>query len=203
METSTHIYTRLLRPVALFAGVAVYLLFTWALQQTGQIQASLTTYMQLIALWLVGLAGLVFWPRGTTDYATYILARVIWCNLGVTTLAVLVPDAVRLMLLVVPMLGVFYAALHVSQRYVVFITAISWLFYVLLTLGKPSLVAVPVQFETLMALAFASMLGASMLLACEVLRYRDSLNERNLALRATLERMQDLALKDELTGTHN
>ena len=142
VETSTHIYTRLLRPVALFAGVAVYLLFTWALQQTGQIQASLNAYVQLIVLWLVGLAGLIFYPLGNKDYATYILVRVVWCNLGVTTLAALVPDAVRLMLLVVPMLGVFYAALHVSQRYVVFITAITWLFYVLLTLGKASMVVI-------------------------------------------------------------
>ena len=186
-------------------GLVAYVVFTWALWKNGYLLLSEDIYYQLTAVWAFGFAALLFLPQRWVHYheAPTILLRVLWCNLGVIAMAALVPHAVRVLMLVLPVFGVFYAGLHLQRPHVLLVALFSWLFYLLCALGIGAVSAADEQFESLLALGFACMLAGGLLLAWEALRLRDALREENRDLLLSVDRLNDLALKDELTGVHN
>ncbi len=160
-------------------------------------------YPRFIVGWSVGLAALLLWPMGGR-YGDFLpLLRILWCNLGLAAFATLVPDAVRSAVLVLPVIGVLYAGLRLPRQQVVLVAASSWLFYVLLTCIKVMLIPAIAQVELWLAVAFGGVLIGSVWFAGELQQVQESLLHRNYALRDTLERMQALALQDELTGVSN
>jgi diguanylate cyclase (GGDEF)-like protein len=185
--------------------LGVYVFFTWNLIQMGYVPASESAFMQLTIIWVLGFLLLTFWQskRSHVDDDSMVLCRAIWCNLGVVTMAVLVPHPIRLMMLVVPLFGVLYAALHLSLRQVVLVALATWLVYALCDFLLSSFTPVDPEFQALSGLAFACLILGGGLLSWEVLRMRSSLEGRNDDLREAMSRLQEMALRDELTGMHN
>ncbi len=197
--------TRLLRPIVVFAGLVTYVMFTWSLMRTGMMQLDESLYLLIIPCWMVVFMALI-WRLGSLqklDEDTVVLCRALWCNLGAVTLAVLVPDTIRLLLLVVPLFSVVYAAIHLARSQVMLVVLITAVLYALCVLYLFAFGRVDVEFELMSGTAFAMMLGGVMLLASDMQSLRDSLMERNHDLRETIERLQDMALKDDLTRLHN
>ena len=208
MDTSTDIYSRYLRPAALLGGLLVFGLFTWSLMRSGHMQATQGAFTQLIATWSFGFVVLILWqPKNinqdhNVDDAM-VLCRAIWCNLGVVLMASLVNHPARILLLVVPLFGIFYAALHLSRAQVLLVALITWLTYGFCNLGLVSYAQQDAELAALSGAGFALMLAGGLLLGWEVLRLRDKLIENNQDLQTTLARMAEMALTDELTGIHN
>ena len=206
MDTLEKYYPRYLRPLALLLGLAVYVAFTWGLFENGFMRASQTSYLQMVFLWVAGLGALTLlpqrWHYGLDEQAV-ILLRALWCNLGVVAMAVLVPHYVRVLMLVIPIFGVFYAGLHLNRSHVVLVAILTWLFYVLASGGLATYDAVDQQFESLVGVAFACMLGGALLLSWEATRIRDRLTDANSGLHVAMSRLQHLAQRDELTELLN
>lgn len=194
-----------LRTVVLFAGLAAYVLFTWALLRNGYMHASESTFLLLIPLWIAGFVALLLRPvrlrRMEAD--TVVLCRALWCNLGAVTLAVLVPHTLRLLLLVVPLFSIVYAAIYLARSQVLLAVLATAFIYSLGVLYQVSYAEIDAEFEAFSGIAFAVLLGAVVMLAAEIQKLRDRLVERNRGLRDAMERLQDMALKDDLTGLHN
>lgn len=196
---------RLLPVLLLFGGLGCYVLFTWVLLRNGFLRASPDVYMGLIPVWIIGFVLLVLRPaplQRLQDRAV-VLSLALWCNFGAVTVAVLVPHTLRLLLLVVPLFSVVYAAIHLARSQVVLVVLTTALVYSLGVLYLVSYVQIDAEFELMSGLAFAMLLVGVLLLAADLQKMRDHLLERNLGLRAAMERLQDMALKDDLTGLHN
>jgi diguanylate cyclase (GGDEF)-like protein len=196
---------RVFRPAVLFAGLLAYVLFTWTLLRSGQLHVSESAFQLLIPVWVAGFVLLMFKPFGLqrVEEGHIVLARSIWCNVGAVALAVLVPHTLRLLLLVVPLFSVLYASVHLVGRQVVLVVLATAAVYCLAVLYLLTSNRVDAEFEVLCGLAFALLLGGALLLAAEMQNLRDGLLARNRGLRDAMERLHDMALKDELTGLHN
>ncbi len=205
MNLSAETYPRLVRPTLIFAGLAAYVLFTWTLLQQGYLYADEQMYLFCIPVWILGFIGLMLRSDALArlDDDTVVLCRALWCNLGAVTLAVLVPHTLRLMLLVVPLFSVMYAAVHLARSQVLLVVLSSALLYCFGVLYLVAYTNYDSQFELLSGLAFGALLCGVMVLASDMQALRDGLLERNHSLREALERVQDMALKDDLTGVHN
>ena len=205
MKIDSTIYSRYMRPALLLSGLALYVFFAWNLVQTGYMRATEGAFFQLTVIWVLGFLLLTFWqPKSSkVDEQSMVLCRAIWCNLGAVSMAALVPNTIRLLMLVVPLFSVFYAALHLTHRQVVLVALASWLVYVLCDIALAAFTLVDAQFQALSGVAFALLLIGATLLSWEVLNLRMNLEERNKGLRDAMERLQEMALRDELTGVHN
>ena len=198
-------YPRYLRPALIFSGLAAYVLFTWSLLQEGYLHADEQIYLLAIPVWILGFVALMLrWEMlSRLEDDTVVLARALWCNLGAVTLAVLVPHTLRLLLLVVPLFSVMYAAIHLARSQVLVVVLSSALLYCLGVLYLVSYTAVDSNFELLSGLAFGALLCGALILAGDMQALRDHLQARNAELREAMAQLQDMALKDELTGVHN
>lgn len=199
------IYPRVLRPAALFVGLLVYVTFTWMLWQNGYLRLSETAYIQVMVIWVTGFAALLVVPQRWTSlqHTSVTLMRVLWTNLGVVAVAALVPHSLRVLLLVVPLFGVFYASLNVNRGHVLLIAILTWLFYMLCAVLFIEINQTNARFEGLLMIGFAIMLGGGLLLSWEALLIRDTLKKDNEGMQATMTRLREAALRDELTGVHN
>ena len=205
MEVLGRIYGRFVRPFALSGGLAVYVALTWGLQQSGYFRATQAVYLQIVAMWLIGFAALAALPKSRLqpEHSMLVLMRTIWCNMGVVAMAVLVPNAMRIIILVPPLFGLMYAALYLKRSHVAFIALFTWLFYVLSSLGLASYEDLGPQLELFLGIGFGFILLVGLVLIFEGQVIRDGLRTRNNALRQTMSRLQEMALRDELTGLHN
>lgn len=205
MNISAETYPRYVRPILLFAGLATYVLFTWSLLQQGYLQADEQVYLLSIPVWILGFVALMLRSDALSrlDDDTVVMCRALWCNLGAVTLAVLVPHTLRLMLLVVPLFSVMYAAVHLARSQVLLVVLSTALLYCIGVLYLLAYTQVDTEFEVLSGAAFGALLCGVLILAGDMQAMRDDLIERNRSLRETMERVQDMALKDDLTGLHN
>lgn len=209
MNVNAEIYSRperrLLRPALFLGGLVGYVLFTWVLLRSGYMEAQDGAFVWLIAGWICGFVALVLRPARlqNVDPDTVILSRALWCNLGAVTLAVLVPHTLRLLLLVVPLFSVIYAAMHLVRSQVLLVTLATAFMYSFGVLYLLHGGLIDMEFELMSGVAFAALLGGVQVLAGDLQRLRDGLLERNRGLREAMEHLQDMALKDDLTGLHN
>ena len=104
------------------------------------------------------------------------------------------------MLLVVPLLGILYAALHLLRQQMFVVAAVTLLSYLLGALIVSRFGGADLQFEVLLALAFTAMVVAMALMAAEVTALRAAFERRRDALNKAMEQLADLAMRDELTG---
>ncbi len=205
MNLLTKTHPRYLRPALIFAGLAAYVLFTWTLLRQGYLNANEQVYLLAIPVWSICFLALMLrWEiLSRLDEDTMVLCRALWCNVGAVTLAVLVPPPLRLLLLAVPLFGVMYAAVHLARSQVLLVVLSSALLYCLGIFYLLSYTAVDVDFEVLSGVAFGALLCAVMILAGDMQALRDDLRQRNRNLRDAVARLQEMALKDDLTGLHN
>lgn len=194
-----------MRPFALAGGLAAYVLFTWILQQTGNIRATEEVFLQIVAMWSVGVIALALLPatRLKVDLETAVLIRTMWFNIGVVAMALLVPGAVRIFLLVLPLFGLMYASLYLNRSHVAVMGLFTYLFYVICSAGLASYTQADQELEFFLGLGFGFLLIGGSILIFEAQAGRIALEERNTALRETMGRLHEMALRDELTGVHN
>ncbi len=205
MEINAQTNLRLVRPTLVIAGLLAFVSLTWSLLQAGVLRMDPNLYLLWVPLWIAGFVALVYqpWSFARLDPDTLVISRTLWCNIGAITLAVLVPSMLRLLLLAVPLFSVLYAAIHLARSQLFLITLVSAGVY---TLGVSYLLSanvVDLNFELLTGFAFAALLAGVLLISAELQAVRDGLAERNRGLRDAMERLQDMASKDDLTGLHN
>ena len=205
MEINAQTYPRLVRPALVIAGLAAFVSLTWSLLQAGVLHMDPVLYWLWVPVWLSGFVALVLRPvrLGRLDVDTVIMCRMIWCNVGAVSLAILVPSMLRLLLLAVPLYSVLYAAIHLARSQVMLVSMVTAGVYILGVSYLTASGAVDLNFELLTGLAFAALLAGVLLIGAEFQGMRDGLLERNRGLRDAMERLQDMALKDDLTGLHN
>lgn len=193
------------RILLVICGLAIYSLFCFGLARNGYLHVSDAAFTLLLGVWLAGFIALLFADaeHGRFDAGTLTLSKALWCNLGVVATAALVPHVIRLLLLVVPLLGLVYAALHLSRRQMLSIAGVTWVSY-LVTIGMLTLLGTAdPEFEVLVTIAFSCMLAAMALLAAEVTALRVAFERRRVRLNEAMEQLADLAMRDELTGLYN
>ena len=194
-----------LRPIAVLVGLLGFASFYAGLLFNGVVSVSTTSFLTFLLVWTVGLAMLVIWPTWIQRYDgnLVVFSRALWCGAGCVMMALIVDHPIRVLILVVPVFGVCYAALHLSRKNVALICFITWMIYnsCLLLLGWR--VELSLNFELLCYSAFVFLLVAGFLIAEEILRMRHQLYLRNDSLQEMTQQLQELALQDELTGVHN
>ena len=203
-----------LRPVAVLVGVGIIFFFCQGLLAEARVAIQPGIYLGALYVWVAGLLFLIAWPtwvRRLND-DNVVFARSVWCSCGAVFLALSIPYAERFLLLMTPIFGVFYAALHLPRRRVVWVLFLSWSLYVVslvfigagyLSISADAESLVNGRFEALSFAAFSIMLVSAMLVSNDIIQVRATLEAQNETLRTVMEQTQELALRDELTGVHN
>jgi diguanylate cyclase (GGDEF)-like protein len=186
-------------------GVALYAVICLGLVQYGYLRVTAPAFNFLLGVWAVGLLGLLLADEttGRFDPGNLTLTKAVWCNVGVVATALLVPHPVRLLLLVVPLFGILYTALHLQRQQMFMVSAVTLFSYLLGASLISRLGSANFQFEVFLALAFTAMVVAMAFMAAEVTALRAAFARRRDALNAAMERLADLAMRDELTGLYN
>ena len=191
-------------------GVFVYAYYCMTLRELGHLQVTASAAQLLVGVWAAGLLVLMVTDDAAGRFATAALSltKALWCNVGVVLTAVLIPHPMRLLLLVVPLFGLLYTALHLEQRQLIMVTLITWCTYVagalLLTIvGSAESTAGDAELELQLGLAFSCMLVAMAILSQEVTALRAAFERRREQLNEAMEQLSELAMRDELTGLYN
>ena len=197
--------SRIRRLLLVMGGLGIYALFCLGLARYGYLEITGPGFVLLFGGWIGGFCVLLFADdtRGRFNPGTLTFSKALWLNLGVVLTAALVPHVLRLLLLVVPLLGIVYAALHLDRRLVLAVAGVTWLAYVLSTAMLVLLRSADPAFEGLTAVAFSCMLGAMTVLANEITALRVAFERRRLRLNEAMEQLAELAMRDELTGLYN
>jgi diguanylate cyclase (GGDEF)-like protein len=141
-------------------------------------------------------------PVGRFGSGGLTMLKALWLNLGVVASSLFVAPNLRLLLLTVPLFGVLYAALHLTRRQVAIVTGITWIGYLLgaLVMWREG---TPQTAEARLIVAFSIMLVALFFLACEVTALRKAFERRRMRLDSAMQKLSDLAMRDDLTGLYN
>lgn len=184
-----------------------YLLFYSALFAANAITSPTSLIIGLFVAWVLGalviLRGVHHLPSLSATASRLDVLIAIWGNVGIVLAATLVGGDMRLLLLVGVVFGVLYAGLHFSEsrvRTVMLVTLVSYGACVIL---RASFVPVAFELELLSAVGLAVLLLASSIIAREIIRLRLQARSRNRQLSRALRRVEELALRDELTGLYN
>ncbi|MEQ8859286.1 MAG: GGDEF domain-containing protein [Pseudomonadales bacterium] len=159
----------------------------------------------LLAGWVIGLGVLLVLdhPVGRFGDGGLTMVKALWLNLGVVASSLFVAPDLRLLLLTVPLFGVLYAALHLDRRRVAQVTGITWLGYLTGTLVLLGGEGIEAPGEGRLVVAFSAMLLAMFFMASEVTALRRAFERRRLRLDAAMQKLADLAMRDDLTGLYN
>jgi diguanylate cyclase len=159
----------------------------------------------LLAGWILGLGVMLFLEHtpGRVLPGALIVAKALWINVGLVTSALFAPPGARVLLLTVPLLGVLYAALHLSRRHVGAVTLVTWAIYLIGILAADGAVPNGGLTEVQLAVVFSLMLLAMFFMAGEVVALRDAFERRRQRLDGALQKLSDLVMRDDLTGIYN
>ncbi|TDJ42576.1 MAG: GGDEF domain-containing protein [Gammaproteobacteria bacterium] len=199
---------RLRRTFAMAAAIAVYSLFCW-----GSVQFRVLEQTQAGAVLVaaVGLTGLILMGGSfaadigrRVDTSILGVAQGVWANLALIATALLVTDVMRVMLLVTTLLSLQFFALHLRRQQVLWIASAGWITYSLVLAWRLNTGAVhDPRYEFLIWIGYTLALGAAVLISGEVAQLRTALTRRTRELEDTLERLHELAMRDDLTGLYN
>lgn len=189
-------------------GLAVsYVLLFTVLFAANLLESSGSVVVGLFGCWVLGAR---LFMRSSPDVRQFELTTsrndvliTVWGNLGVVAAATFVGGDLRLLLLVGVVFGVLYSGLHFSESRVRKVVLLTLIGYATCVMVRSSFIPISFELELLSALGLAVLLFASTLLAREVVRLRLLARERNTQLANALRRVEELALRDELTGLYN
>jgi len=198
---------RFQRISVVFAGVLVYSAFCWSIIDAENAQFSNSALGLFFGVWLCGFAVLLpvaHFPLGLRIGIDRIaFARALWCSLGVVLISGLVNSEQRFLTVVAAFFGIFYASLHLSLKEVCWVSGTTFVGYLIAALLRFS-PAELFQFRELSSIfGFTLLLGATLLMAREVILLRATNVDRREALFAAMQTMENLAMRDELTGLFN
>ncbi len=199
---------RLRRTFAMAAALAIYTVFCWGSLELHVLEHTETGAVLVAA---IGLTGLILMGGSfaadigrRVDTSALGLAQGAWANLAIIAMALLVTDVVRVMLLVSTLLGLQFLALHLRRQQVVWVASAGWITYSLVLAWRlNSGVVVDPRFEFLIWIGYTLALGAAVLISGEVAGLRTALTSRTRELEHTLERLHEIAMRDDLTGLYN
>jgi diguanylate cyclase (GGDEF)-like protein len=187
------------------AGVSLFSALCLVLLQLGHLPVPQSPFLLLLGVWWAGLFALMLAGESSGRFraGTLSFSKALWCNVGIVMTALLVPHPVRLLLLVAPLFGVLYTALHLDRAQMFTVAAVTWVSYaggaLLLCLAS----GVDAYAEWLFLLAFSGMLFVMVIMAGEVTALKTAFERRRDRLREAMEQLADLAMRDELTGLYN
>ena len=193
------------RVAFVMAGVAMYAVLCLSLVQYGYLHVTAPAFNFLVGIWAAGLLGLMLADEtaGRFDAGNLTLTKALWCNIGIVATALLVPHPVRLLLLVPPLFGILYTALHLRLQQMLIVAAVTLLSYLFGAVLVSHFAAADLIFEGYLALAFSAMVIAMVFMASEVTALRFAFERRREALNEAVEQLAELAMRDELTGLYN
>ena len=199
---------RLRRTFAMAAALAIYTVFCWGSLELHVLEHTETGAVLVAAIGLTGLilmGGSLAADMGRRiDTSTLGLAQGAWANLAIIAMALLVTDVVRVMLLVSTLLGLQFLALHLRRQQVVWVASAGWITYSLVLAWRlNSGVVQDPRVEFLIWIGYTLALGAAVLISGKVAGLRTALTSRTRELEDTLERLHEIAMRDDLTGLYN
>lgn len=199
---------RLRRTFIATGGVLIYTLLCWAGLNSGLMSGDESAFQLLFGVWILGFLVVIasvladFRLRLNDSLLTYV--QVVWGNLGVVCSALLVTDSMRILLLVGTLFGILFAALRLQRKQVWTLALITWGVYSLALVFLFQLsVLLDIRSELFTWVAYTFVLVGAVLLADEVTDLRLAFKTRRDELNQALERLQELALQDDLTGINN
>jgi len=195
-------------PYLLAAGLlGCYLLFFMALYLADQFYATPLSVAAAFSCWIGGFVWLVSSSQRqgavSNQESNNDLLLALWCNLGIVLVATLLGGEMRLLLLVGIVFGLQYVGLQFSESKMRSVMLGTIVAYIVSVAVKSTLVPLSLGFELLCALGFAVMLFAASLITREIIRLRLQAQSRTKTLARALRRVEELALRDELTGLYN
>lgn len=184
-----------------------YLLLCWLAFAGGFMQLSVAGMLLLTIAVLASMAGFLAltWFNLNLRFhdPSLTLPQMSWA-IGVIFVSVYFADSLRslflMMVLVVLMFGAFRLSLRGFVRIGVYTAGC---YAVLMAALAYRGTAFDWHVEAIRALAFFVLIAGVSMLGLEMSRLRDILQERNRDLQVALERIQQLAITDELTGLYN
>lgn len=195
-------------PYLLAAGLlGCYFLFFMSLYLADLLDATPGSVAGVFTCWVGGFVWLVSSSRTMSTFSRLEsrtdLILALWCNLGMVAIATLLGGDMRLLLLVGVVFGLLYTGLQFSEGRVRSVMLGTMVAYVFSVAVKSIFAPLVLEYELICALGFAVMLFAASLIAREIIRLRMQARSRNKKLAEALRRVEELALRDELTGLYN
>lgn len=189
-----------LASVATFSGVCISLL------RLGFLDVASKPFYVFLGVWSMGIVALLFteFSRLWINGGLLAFVKALWCNLGVVCMALFVPYSVRVLLLVIPLFGVLFTALHLDRRRTIAVAVSTWATYMIGAFASGKVAPfMSTSLEGVLLVAFTVMLLVMLYMADEVAALRGAFARRQQRLNDAMERLADLAMRDELTGLYN
>lgn len=190
-----------------FGLLGGYALFFFSLYLADRIEGSGFTAFAGFGGWLAGCAVLLRSALHAKPSARPViridLLLALWCNAGIVAFATFLGGEMRLEMLIGVVFGLLYSGLQFSEgrvRSVMLFTLLAYAFCVGL---KSTLTPLSLEFELLCLLGLCVLLFSASLVSREIIRLRAEAGARNRQLTHALRRVEELALRDELTGLYN
>ncbi|MDH3643860.1 MAG: hypothetical protein OES38_17270, partial [Gammaproteobacteria bacterium] len=167
--------SRVNRIAPAIAALLAYLLCCLTLVRFGYLDAAGSVLYPLLGVWSVGLLVLMLTEPSVArfDAGALTFIKALWFNIGAVCTALFVPDMVRLAMLVVPLFGVLYSALHLDRRHMIAVGVITWSSYLIGVLGLQVTIGIGLGTsaapdEAMLLIAFTLMLAAMVYMGGEV-----------------------------------
>ena len=203
-----HTLTRLRRSLLTGAAVAAFLALWWAGSMSGrlvstEIAVGLAIIVLAIGLGLLALS-IVADIRLRDVTASLGTPVMLWASVGCVASAAFGTGVLRLALLAVTLLGLNFAALHLTRARLRLIAVLTW---AAASLGFALHVRTGVQAnlpdELIIWSCYTVLLVIALFVADQVASLREELTGRTWELERALAQVRDMAMRDDLTALYN
>jgi diguanylate cyclase (GGDEF)-like protein len=190
------------------AVVAFYAVITWVCTEFGLIA---DTEIAGLVVAGTGVAGLLLIALAAAsdfkldlDRGTVLFGMAMWMVVAGVLYATIAIVPLRLMMLTVTLLAIAFAGLHLRRPQLGWLAVSAWIVYSLALAWRlnDGEIARP-EFEQVTWLGFSAGLVLAVVVAGEIAGLRAVLTARTQELEVTLERLHELAMRDDLTGLYN
>lgn len=198
--------SRATRVTVWLAGYSAFLTLICVLIEQSTPRPLVEPGLWLLSVWGAVTLVLVLLPPDPLEQALGIrlaLIRVAWLCVGAVVLAALLPGAARYLMLSVPFIGIAFASTRLSAADVLLVAALTWVGFgaaegSLIEAGLSGWEGALLVFG-IFSLALLAMLSS----ALEIVDVHSMLHQQRTGLQQHLDRLQVVALQDELTGLYN